>query len=112
MQRQSDAGASDVTLHWHEGPACGIPHRDIFLGIARLEHALVPAISSRVYFLNPEKHVIMHMYDDRGLDVIALDPDVLRGLYEGFSSWILEYDRIRIDGVFGAVRGHKLQSDQ
>jgi hypothetical protein len=40
--------------------------------------------------------VIMHMYDDRGLDMIAAELNILRPLYEIFSDWILENQRHRI----------------
>jgi hypothetical protein len=40
------------------------------------------------------------MYDDRGLDVIANSKDALHGLYHDFNTWILDYDRPRIDATF------------
>ena len=45
------------------------------------------------------------MYDDRGLDVIARQPEVLVPLYRTFNQWILDYDRERIDQVFSALAG-------
>jgi hypothetical protein len=42
----------------------------------------------------------MHMYDDRGLDVIASGKESLRTIYHAFNPWILDYDRGRIDQVF------------
>lgn len=44
--------------------------------------------------------VVFHMYDDRGLDILAPRADVRRPLYEQFSDWVLDYDRERIDATF------------
>lgn len=68
--------------------------------IANSDHARVPSISSRVYIIDPDSKIILHMYDDRGLDVIAYDPTTLLSLYESFGNWILENQRHRIDFRF------------
>lgn len=52
------------------------------------------------YFLNTECPILYYLYDDRGADVIAKDKSCLRPLYQKYSSWILEYDRERIDRIF------------
>jgi hypothetical protein len=41
------------------------------------------------------------MYDDRGLDLVANDQDTLRGIYRKFNSWVLDYDRKRMESIFG-----------
>ncbi|WCR25026.1 DUF3885 domain-containing protein [Paenibacillus thiaminolyticus] len=46
--------------------------------------------------------MIYHLYDDRGCDVICADVDPLRPLYEEFNDWILDYDREKIEALFGA----------
>lgn len=53
-----------------------------------------------VYFINVTRHLIYNNYDDRGLDVIASNVEVLRPLYEKYNEWILDYDRERIDKIF------------
>ncbi len=50
-----------------------------------------------VYFINIEKKLIFHMYDDRGLDLISADKEMLRPIYKKFNDWILDYDRKQID---------------
>ncbi|WP_396136137.1 DUF3885 domain-containing protein [Brevibacillus brevis] len=42
------------------------------------------------------------MYDDRGLDVVSNHRGALAPLYTKFNSWILDYDREKIDQVFGS----------
>jgi len=49
--------------------------------------------SKEIYFINIEKSLIFHMYDDRGLDIIASDVKTLRPIYEKYNDWILDDDR-------------------
>lgn len=39
---------------------------------------VLPEVSSGVYVIDPRSKVIMHMYDDRGLDMIAAELETLR----------------------------------
>ncbi|WP_312117638.1 DUF3885 domain-containing protein [Brevibacillus reuszeri] len=59
-----------------------------------------PYISDRVYFINPRSHVIYHLYDDRGLDIVSNHPFSIRSLYQKYNNWILDYDRERIENIF------------
>ena len=69
-------------------------------GIANSDHAHTLSVSGRVYFLNPATAIIMHMYDDRGLDVIAATREALMPVYRTFNYWVLDYDRDRIAKAF------------
>lgn len=53
-----------------------------------------------IYFVNIKRKMIYHLYDDRGCDVIASNKENLRPLYENRNSWILDYDREKIDQLF------------
>lgn len=55
---------------------------------------------SSVYIFDIENHVMLHMYDDRGLDVAAHDKNTLIPAYTNLNTWILDYDRDKIDKVF------------
>lgn len=57
--------------------------------------------SKEIYFINLDKGLIFHMYDDRGLDIIATDKETLRPIYLTHNNWVLDYDRKQIDNVFG-----------
>jgi hypothetical protein len=102
--REESGDDHSHTLRWSEVAARDFQYRTILLGIGNADHGLVPAISGRVYFLNAERGLLMHMYDDRGLDVIAREAEPLRGIYKEFNSWILDYDRSQIDQVFKPVQ--------
>lgn len=47
-----------------------------------------------------DKKLTFQMYDDRGLDVIAADKEILRPIYKKHNDLILGYDRERIDKQF------------
>jgi hypothetical protein len=100
--RAAQAGGDDLshTLIWVEQSSRSFRYREVLRGIANCDHAITPSIGGRVYFLNPRSHLILHMYDDRGLDVVAADKSSVAALYEGFNGWILDYDRARIDLLF------------
>jgi hypothetical protein len=65
-------------------------------GIASADHAHTPSVSGRVYFLNPATGIIVHMYDDRGLDMIATNSQTLLPIHRLFNGWVLNSDRERI----------------
>lgn len=56
--------------------------------------------NKEVYFVNINKKLIFHMYDDRGLDLISADREILRPIYKRHNEWILDYDRKQIDKQF------------
>ena len=60
-------------------------------------HPSAPVIT---FLLDPVASVMLHIYDDRGLDVIALDADKLRGIYDSFADWLLDYDLERMRKLF------------
>jgi hypothetical protein len=49
-----------------------------------------------------ERGVLVHVYDDRGMDVIGADRDVLRPLYRQFGDWLSDRDLERTRVTFGA----------
>lgn len=53
-----------------------------------------------VYIVNKTRKTIFHVYDDRGCDLVAASAETIRPMYERFSNWILDYDRLKIDQVF------------
>jgi hypothetical protein len=53
-----------------------------------------------LYFVNIDKKLIFHMYDDRGLDLISVDKEILRPIYKKHNYLLLDYDRERINKQF------------
>ena len=77
-----------------------VPHQEILEAIGNYEQGREPSIGQSVYFINPDKDIIFRMYDDRGCDVFGLNKDTLMPLYQKFRKWILDCNRIEIDGAF------------
>jgi hypothetical protein len=59
-----------------------------------------PGLTSAIYLFDTNRHIIFHLYDDRGLDVAAIDRETLLLLYQKYNSWILDYDRPKIEKLF------------
>lgn len=53
-----------------------------------------------IYLVNPELGILLHPYDDRGMDVICRIPTRLGTLYEKHNAWLLDYDRAAMDQTF------------
>lgn len=54
--------------------------------------ALRPNPHCRVYLLNTNKGIVVHPYDDRGMDAISRQTTSLIGLYEKHNDLLLDYD--------------------
>lgn len=52
------------------------------------------------YIMDLTNGVILFVYDDRGMDAAAVEPELLRPSYEKFNSWLLDHDRPLMDAMF------------
>ncbi len=77
-----------------------IPYKEILKGIANYEQGQQPSISQRVYFINLNKDIVFHMYDDRGCIVYSNSKDKLTHMYCKYNNWIVDYWRSSIDIIF------------
>lgn len=57
-----------------------------------------------IYLIQPASGILLHPYDDRGLDVICRDSTRLQALYEKRRAWLLDYDRKVMDRTFNPER--------
>ncbi len=73
--------------------------------ICNQDMGIKPSLYHRVYFINKSKNTIFHIYDDRGCDLLAASTETIRGIYNQYNEWILDYDRNQIDKVFNE-NGH------
>jgi len=76
-----------------------VNNSNLIRAIGNQDFAIQPFTRDDIFLLNPKLHTIWHMYDDRGLDVIANNKSELKSLYTTFNDWILDYDRERIDHI-------------
>jgi hypothetical protein len=54
--------------------------------------SLLPNPHCRIYLLNPNAGIVVHPYDDRGMDVNSRSTSALAGLFERHNDLLLEYD--------------------
>lgn len=86
--RSFDLGQDKVardTLLWHAIAA---------------EMPIYPSAPVEAFLIDPGSALLLHVYDDRGMDVIACDPAQLDDLYSTFADWLLDYDRERMTKLF------------
>lgn len=86
--RSYDLGRNKVardTLLWHAVAA---------------EMPIYPSAPVAVFLIDPETPLMLHVYDDRGMDVIGNAPAKLKKLYSRFADWLLDYDRERMAKLF------------
>ena len=62
-------------------------------------------LSSAVFFFNTHTPFLLHLYDDRGMDLVASDKSLLSPFYEDCHNWLLEYDLPRMDEIFANTKG-------
>lgn len=75
--------------------------RDVLLWHAvAAEMPIYPSASVVTFLIDPDTCVMLHVYDDRGMDLIADDPAKLRGIHSVFAEWLLDYDRERMKAMF------------
>ncbi len=61
---------------------------------------IYPSAPVVIFLIEPNVPVMLHVYDDRGMDLISDDPTKLTGLYSDFADWLLYYDRNRMAAMF------------
>jgi hypothetical protein len=48
------------------------------------------------YLLDPDAAVLLHVYDDRGMDLTGLTAQSVAPFYGEFDRWLLDHDRDRM----------------
>ena len=56
-----------------------------------------------IYFIDLENRILVHPYDDRGMDIVGSNTVLLSKLYSRFNSLLLNYDRATMDETFKAA---------
>ena len=75
----------------------------ILWAIMSNEIGIKPTAALTAYYIDLDKGIVAHPYDDRGMDLVANSKLALADCYAKFNGWILDYDRARIDEVFKSV---------
>ena len=72
----------------------------LWINIAR-EIAVRPIAPVLTRLVDRDREIRVFAYDDRGMDITALEPSRIAPLYKEFDEWLLDYDRPRMAEVFG-----------
>lgn len=95
-----DGNTVKITEFYWDLKKSKIPMEKVFREIILGDLGGVQEFVSSVYLFDIENHVMLHLYDDRGLDIVAHDKNTLMPLYQKLNTWILDYDREQIDKIF------------
>lgn len=95
-----DGNTTKITEFYWDLKKSKIPMEKVFREIILGDLGGVQEFVSSVYLFDIENHVMLHLYDDRGLDIVAHDKNTLMPLYQKLNTWILDYDREQIDKIF------------
>jgi hypothetical protein len=81
-----------------------IATRDVLLWCSlAYEMPIKPKAPVVSYLADLERAILLHVYDDRGMDVSALEPSHLLPFYKRFGHWLLDYDRDRMRAAFAGA---------
>lgn len=106
LPRPFEAWTEQVDDEWHAERAFFAFRRgrdellEYLWGALAVDIGIRPRLECRVHLADPERGILVHPYDDRGMDVIGPNHALLRDLYTRFNPWLLDYDRERMDGFF------------
>lgn len=56
--------------------------------------------NASVFLISLNEGIIFYLYDDRGLDIVSLNKQSLKPIYERFKDWLLDYDIDRMKETF------------
>lgn len=85
--------------------SCGREMLDRLLwGALAADLGIRPRLLARVHLADPERGVMLHPYDDRGMDVIGPNAELLSDLFHRFHDRLLPYDLPRMESFFASPR--------
>lgn len=107
--RHRDLYAQDLEYqcqHWRRVTISNIRVEDvnannILLSLINTDFSFrKPSVRGECFFLNHTKGIVLNPYDDRGMDVVALQKNALQALYKSHHANILKRNRAQVDRVF------------
>ncbi len=72
----------------------------LWCAVARDFGALQPNPGCGVYLLDPQGGLLVHPYDDRGMDIVGQNRPALAAIYAELNALLLDYDRDAMDASF------------
>jgi len=98
----NELGEDQVPARWSTFDLTSdIAARDVLIWCAiAYEMGITPKAPVMSYLADFERGIILYVYDDRGMDLIALAPEPLLEIYAARSEWLLDHDRPRMKLAF------------
>lgn len=62
-----------------------------------------PRYKADTFIIDLENHIISHIYDDRGMDIIGPNKIMLKSTYDRFNHYLLDFDREKMDADYKTV---------
>lgn len=78
----------------------GSAYRMIWGTIAQ-ELGVRPSFGFNLYLFDPELRILMHPYDDRGMDVLGPNRERMSKIYAKYRDWLLDYDIAEMQRRYG-----------
>jgi hypothetical protein len=102
LESYQDAWMDQPDPRFYAAFACGREalHRLLWGALAR-ELGVRPRLAGDLFIADPARGVVLHPYDDRGLDVLGSSGALLE-LYHRFNDRLLDADRPRMDAFFAS----------
>lgn len=72
----------------------------VWFGVGSDTSCIEPRCNAEIFILSETVDKLIWIYDDRGMDVVCKDFCCLQKIFKKFDSYLLDYDRERIEGFF------------
>jgi len=67
-------------------------YKALLWAVCAKDLGIQPRALINAYFIDFERQIIAYPYDDRGMDIVALNKQSLSCLYQKYYDWLLDYD--------------------
>lgn len=75
-------------------------YRNILLAFINAGLNLTPRTRGECYFINTSSNLILNLYGDQGMDIIARRARQLKPLYDDYNEWLMPGDRDKMKLLF------------
>ena len=90
QQIDDDFGGETQTRIFFESDL-GSVYRMIWGTVAR-ELGVRPCLGFNLYIFDPDLRILMHPYDDRGMDILGPNRERMSEIYAKYRDWLLDYN--------------------
>ena len=77
--------------------------KNVLWGALAQDLGIRPRIVGKMHLVNLNKKVLIHPYDDRGVDIYSPDNKFMGNLFKKYNGYLLDYDRAKMNSVYGTI---------